>query len=47
MGQTIDDSALDTLFREARTYTTWQHVQRRDELTLILESGRRLVQGHA
>src|SRR6202035_5846362 len=24
MGQTIDDSALDTLFREARTYTTWQ-----------------------
>jgi 3-hydroxypropanoate dehydrogenase len=24
MGQTIDDSALGTLFREARTYTTWQ-----------------------
>src|ERR1700750_139169 len=24
MGQTVDDSALDTLFREARTYTTWQ-----------------------
>ena len=24
MGQTIDDSDLDTLFREARTYTTWQ-----------------------
>ena len=24
MGQTIDDSALDALFREARTYTTWQ-----------------------
>jgi len=24
MGHTIDDSALDTLFREARTYTTWQ-----------------------
>ena len=24
MGQTIDDSALDILFREARTYTTWQ-----------------------
>jgi len=24
MGQTIDDSALDTLFREARTFTTWQ-----------------------
>src|SRR6202161_1165123 len=24
MGQTIDDSALDTLFREARTYMTWQ-----------------------
>ena len=23
-GQTIDDSALDRLFREARTYTTWQ-----------------------
>jgi 3-hydroxypropanoate dehydrogenase len=24
MGKTIDDSALDTLFREARTYTAWQ-----------------------
>src|ERR1700693_1414793 len=24
MGQTIDDSALDKLFREARTYRTWQ-----------------------
>src|SRR6266403_712661 len=24
MGQKIDDSALDTLFREARTYMTWQ-----------------------
>jgi 3-hydroxypropanoate dehydrogenase len=24
MGQTIDDSALNKLFREARTYTTWQ-----------------------
>jgi 3-hydroxypropanoate dehydrogenase len=24
MGQTIDNSALDRLFREARTYTTWQ-----------------------
>src|SRR6201993_3349203 len=24
MGQTLDDSALDILFREARTYTTWQ-----------------------
>src|ERR1700692_12443 len=24
MGQTIDDSALNTLFREARTYRTWQ-----------------------
>src|ERR1700731_1909701 len=24
MGQTIDDSALDTLFRKARTYVTWQ-----------------------
>jgi 3-hydroxypropanoate dehydrogenase len=24
MGKTIDDSALDTLFRQARTYTTWQ-----------------------
>ena len=24
MGQTIDDSALDALFREARTYMTWQ-----------------------
>jgi 3-hydroxypropanoate dehydrogenase len=24
MGKTIDDSALDTLFRTARTYTTWQ-----------------------
>src|SRR5580765_5842242 len=24
MGQPIDDKALDTLFREARTYTTWQ-----------------------
>src|ERR1700756_1810478 len=24
MGHTIDDLALDTLFREARTYTTWQ-----------------------
>ena len=24
MGQTVDDAALDTLFREARTYTKWQ-----------------------
>jgi len=24
MGQTIDDSALNELFREARTYRTWQ-----------------------
>jgi 3-hydroxypropanoate dehydrogenase len=24
MGHTIDDSALDTLYREARTYTAWQ-----------------------
>src|ERR1700758_4710090 len=24
MGQAVDDSALDTLFREARTYATWQ-----------------------
>ena len=24
MGQTIDDAALDTLFREARTHTKWQ-----------------------
>src|SRR6201996_3651708 len=24
MSKTIDDSALDTLFREARTYATWQ-----------------------
>src|SRR3954453_3448509 len=24
MDQKIDDSALDILFREARTYTTWQ-----------------------
>jgi 3-hydroxypropanoate dehydrogenase len=24
MGQTIDDSALDILFREARTYSTWK-----------------------
>jgi 3-hydroxypropanoate dehydrogenase len=24
MGQRIDETALDTLFREARTYTTWQ-----------------------
>ena len=24
MGQPIDDAALDTLFREARTYTKWQ-----------------------
>lgn len=24
MNQTIDDSVLDILFREARTYTTWQ-----------------------
>jgi plastocyanin len=24
MGHIIDDSAVDTLFREARTYTTWQ-----------------------
>src|SRR6266436_5251949 len=24
MGQTIDDSALNALFREARTYATWQ-----------------------
>src|ERR1043166_8931551 len=24
MGQTVDDKALDTLFREARTYAKWQ-----------------------
>ena len=24
MGQTVDDAALDNLFREARTFTTWQ-----------------------
>ncbi len=24
MGQTVDDQALNTLFREARSYTTWQ-----------------------
>src|SRR5258706_11323137 len=24
MGQAVDEAALDTLFREARTYTTWQ-----------------------
>jgi 3-hydroxypropanoate dehydrogenase len=24
MGQTVDDAALDTLFREARTHTKWQ-----------------------
>jgi len=24
MGQTVDDAALNTLFREARSYTTWQ-----------------------
>ncbi len=24
MGHTLDDAALDTLFREARTYTKWQ-----------------------
>ena len=24
MGQPVDDTALDTLFREARTYTKWQ-----------------------
>src|SRR5712675_3786134 len=24
MGQTVDDSALDIVFREARTYTAWQ-----------------------
>src|SRR5260370_23523760 len=24
MGQTIDDSALEILFRDARTFTTWQ-----------------------
>src|SRR3989442_15152774 len=24
MGQRIDETALDTLFREARTYTKWQ-----------------------
>src|SRR5579862_9572893 len=24
MGERIDDTALDTLFREARTYATWQ-----------------------
>ena len=24
MGQAVDDNALDTLFREARSYTTWQ-----------------------
>jgi hypothetical protein len=24
MGQKIDDDALDTLFREARTYSKWQ-----------------------
>jgi len=24
MGRTVDDTALDTLFREARSYTKWQ-----------------------
>ena len=24
MGQAVDDKALDTLFREARSYTKWQ-----------------------
>ena len=24
MGQRLDETALDTLFREARTYTRWQ-----------------------
>ena len=24
MGHTVDDAALNTLFREARTYTKWQ-----------------------
>jgi len=24
MGETIDDAALETLFREARTHTKWQ-----------------------
>ena len=24
MGHTVDDAALDTLFREARTYSKWQ-----------------------
>jgi 3-hydroxypropanoate dehydrogenase len=24
MGDRIDETALDTLFREARTYSTWQ-----------------------
>ena len=24
MGQTVDDTALDTLFRGARSYTKWQ-----------------------
>jgi hypothetical protein len=33
MGQTVDDSALDKLFREARTYTTWQ-TQPVDDRTL-------------
>jgi 3-hydroxypropanoate dehydrogenase len=33
MGQTIDDTALDALFREARTYSTW-HQRPVDDQTL-------------
>src|ERR1700691_2614306 len=36
MGKTIDDSALDTLFREARTYTTWQSRPVADETVRAL-----------
>src|SRR5437867_7218865 len=32
LGQTLDDKALDTLFREARTYTKWQPRPVTDEL---------------
>src|SRR2546422_10934386 len=32
LGQTLDDKALDTLFREARSYTKWQPRPVTDEL---------------
>ena len=31
MGQTVDDAALDTLFREARSYTKWRQRPVSDE----------------